>query len=123
MPTDREYNEQFKPDPDNQKAAQLIQDQNLRGIQSVLQERGSRYGRFEDNASLSQELKSAICRVLDNPTLVRRDQFKPIHREAIQMILHKISRIACGDPNYDDSWTDIAGYAQLVVDFIRSQKK
>jgi hypothetical protein len=31
------------------------------------------------------------------------------------MITHKISRILNGDPNYDDSWRDIAGYAMLVV--------
>ena len=30
------------------------------------------------------------------------------------MILHKISRIVNGDPNYKDSWTDIIGYAKLV---------
>jgi hypothetical protein len=32
------------------------------------------------------------------------------------MIAHKIGRILNGDPNYADSWIDIAGYAQLVAD-------
>ena len=32
------------------------------------------------------------------------------------MILHKIGRILNGDPNYADSWHDIAGYAKLVED-------
>jgi hypothetical protein len=32
------------------------------------------------------------------------------------MICHKIARILNGDPNYADSWVDIAGYAQLVAD-------
>jgi len=36
--------------------------------------------------------------------------------EAMEMILHKISRISNGDPNYADSWRDIAGYATLVAD-------
>lgn len=31
------------------------------------------------------------------------------------MIAHKIARILNGDPDYDDSWVDIAGYATLVV--------
>lgn len=31
------------------------------------------------------------------------------------MILHKVSRIINGDPSYADSWRDIAGYAQLIV--------
>lgn len=38
----------------------------------------------------------------------------PAHQqEAIEMILTKISRIACGDPNHADHWNDIAGYAYL----------
>jgi len=32
------------------------------------------------------------------------------------MIAHKIGRIINGDPDYDDSWVDIAGYAKLVSD-------
>jgi hypothetical protein len=36
-------------------------------------------------------------------------------QEALDMICHKIGRIINGDANYDDSWRDIAGYAQLVV--------
>jgi hypothetical protein len=37
-------------------------------------------------------------------------------RESLEMIAHKISRIVNGDANYMDSWVDIAGYAQLVID-------
>jgi hypothetical protein len=36
--------------------------------------------------------------------------------EAMDMIFHKIGRILNGDPNYADSWIDIAGYAKLVAD-------
>ena len=32
------------------------------------------------------------------------------------MIAHKLGRIVNGDPNYADSWDDIAGYAKLVSD-------
>lgn len=32
------------------------------------------------------------------------------------MIAHKIGRILNGDPNYRDSWDDIAGYAKLAAD-------
>jgi hypothetical protein len=41
-------------------------------------------------------------------------------KEALEMNAHKISRILCGDPNYDDSWVDIAGYATRVADRLRS---
>jgi hypothetical protein len=33
----------------------------------------------------------------------------------LDMICHKIGRIINGDPDYADSWHDIAGYAQLVA--------
>lgn len=36
-------------------------------------------------------------------------------REALDMICHKMARILNGDPNYRDSWVDIAGYAMLVA--------
>lgn len=31
------------------------------------------------------------------------------------MICHKMARIINGDPNYRDSWDDVAGYATLVA--------
>ncbi len=36
--------------------------------------------------------------------------------EALEMVCHKIGRIVNGDPDYSDSWHDIAGYAKLVAD-------
>ncbi len=41
--------------------------------------------------------------------------------EAIEMILHKISRIAAGNYYVKEHWDDIAGYAQLPAKF-RSMK-
>jgi len=38
------------------------------------------------------------------------------------MICHKIGRIVNGDPNYYDSWADIAGYAKLVSDRLETGK-
>jgi sulfur carrier protein ThiS len=35
--------------------------------------------------------------------------------ESLDMIANKIARIVNGDPYYKDSWQDIAGYAQLIV--------
>ena len=37
------------------------------------------------------------------------------------MIFHKIGRIVNGDPNYADSWHDIAGYAKLVEDRLNKE--
>jgi hypothetical protein len=36
------------------------------------------------------------------------------HKEAIHMIIHKLSRMVNGDPNYLDGPRDIVGYAQLL---------
>lgn len=44
------------------------------------------------------------------------DHLAPDQQEALDMICHKIGRIINGDPDYADSWHDIAGYAQLVAD-------
>lgn len=83
------------------------------GIDAVLSERGSRYGRFVDHASITMSLKNAIRwhREVREFGLLADDQ-----QEALDMICHKIGRIVNGDPNYADSWIDIAGYAKLVAD-------
>ncbi len=82
------------------------------GINNVLCERGVRYGKFVDQAGLSQSLKLMVrAHMTEQGTRFDDDQ-----QEAMDMILHKISRIANGDPNYADSWIDIAGYAKLVAD-------
>jgi hypothetical protein len=40
-------------------------------------------------------------------------------RETLDMIAHKIGRILAGDPNVEDHWKDIAGYATLSADRVR----
>jgi hypothetical protein len=37
------------------------------------------------------------------------------------MICHKIGRAINGDPDYDDTWVDMAGYPQLVADRLRGK--
>jgi len=81
-------------------------------VTTVLQERGSRYGRFVDQAELAQRLKQCVR----NHRAGRDNDLTYDQQEALDMILHKIARIANGDPNYADSWIDIAGYAKLVSD-------
>lgn len=86
-------------------------------IQSTLEERGSRYGTFIDNACVAQDLKQVLREAWDE------DNITSIHKEALEMICHKMARIVNGDPNYIDSWHDIAGYATLVVDTIKAQQQ
>lgn len=75
----------------------------------MLAERGERYGDFTEVAETSQRLKDAMSFAINYGKLM------PEQVEALGMIAHKIARILNGDPNYVDSWADIAGYAQLVV--------
>ncbi len=81
-------------------------------IDEILDERGKRYGKFTGHAEISQQLK----RILFTYQSVRRCSLDHDQLEALDMICHKIARILNGDPNYADSWIDIAGYAQLVAD-------
>ncbi|RUO17092.1 hypothetical protein EJK55_1172 [Moraxella catarrhalis] len=39
------------------------------------------------------------------------------------MIAHKISRLIAGDSYFIDTWRDIAGYAQLVVNELSNEPK
>lgn len=77
-------------------------------VENTLEERGKRYGEFSHHALISQDLKMIIHRT-DGWKRLGVDQ-----AEALDMIMHKIARILNGDPNYMDSWHDIAGYATLV---------
>jgi hypothetical protein len=79
-------------------------------VNEVLADREKGYGKFEDLAVISQALKGAF-RAWPNWDRLMQDQ-----REALDMIAVKIGRIMNGNPNYADSWVDIAGYAMLVAD-------
>lgn len=79
--------------------------------------RRQRYGSFEGHAEVTQDLKRTV-----NGHLARRaKELSDVQREALEMICHKIGRIINGDPNYDDSWVDIAGYATRVVEHLRGE--
>jgi hypothetical protein len=81
-------------------------------LNDTLEERGQRYGRFISHAFITQQLKTVIRHALE----ARQKQLADDQQEALDMICHKIGRIINGDPDYADSWHDIAGYAQLVAD-------
>ena len=77
-------------------------------VETTLEERGARYGKFSGHAEITQELKE----VMRIHTGWRKLSYSK--REALEMIAHKIGRILNGDPTYADSWHDIAGYATLI---------
>jgi hypothetical protein len=81
-------------------------------IDTTLDERGARYGTFKGHAEISQYLKGVMRKF----EAERGCDLDPDQREALEMVAHKIARILNGDPNYVDSWIDIAGYCKLVAD-------
>ncbi len=95
-----------------------VQDMNtIDAIDAVLDERGSRYGKFTTHAEVTQTLKRQAAWYLSQ----QNKRFDFDQQEALDMIFHKIGRIINGDPDYADSWVDIAGYAKLVADRLKGK--
>lgn len=84
-------------------------------IKEVLKQRGDRYGSYSTQSFIAQDLKS-FMRDLTGWNRLAVDQ-----KESLEMIAHKIARILNGDPNYDDSWVDIAGYATLIAKRLQAE--
>lgn len=78
-------------------------------LNETLQDRGTEYGQFINNSAISQDLKDYL-RQAPNWESLESDQ-----KEALDMIMHKVSRLMVGNHNNIDSWHDIAGYAELVA--------
>jgi len=79
-------------------------------VGEILKQRGDRYGEYINVATTSQEIKRIIANGATIDEAAEDDM-----RESLHMIANKIARIVNGDPYYKDSWQDIAGYAQLIV--------
>jgi hypothetical protein len=90
----------------------IVPSTEAQGVDAILEERGSRYGPFVTHAEITQRLKAVATEfIYERDKALAHDQ-----QEALDMIFHKIGRIINGDPDYADSWVDIAGYAKLVAD-------
>jgi hypothetical protein len=88
-------------------------------VDAILAARGSNYGDFLSHAEVTQQLKNVMMAHLikKQKTLIVDQQ------ESLEMIFHKIGRILNGDPDYVDSWLDIAGYATLVADRLQGKTR
>lgn len=86
-------------------------------ITTTLSERGKRYGKFTGHAKITQDLKAVMHGCPKWAALA------PDQKEALEMTAHKIGRILNGDPDYDDSWVDIAGYTKLVADRLQGVER
>ena len=76
-------------------------------VNDILKERQSTHGEFGNVAKVAQNLKDIFYENLQGG-------LSNIQAEAVEMIFHKIARIASGDASFKDHWNDIAGYAILA---------
>lgn len=84
-------------------------------IRDILNEREQTHGTFLYQATTAQDLKDTVLALLCREASSNR-HLDAVMKEAMELILTKISRIAHGNPRHRDAWADICGYAQLVVD-------
>ena len=86
-------------------------------IEQTLLDRGKKYGPFSGHAQITQRLKN-VMHGAEN-----WHHLSDAKKEVLEMVVHKIGRILNGDPKYEDSWADIAGYAELVAKRLRNVNK
>ena len=85
-------------------------------IDEILTERQKTHGDFRDHADVTQRIKMVMCCSVKWGTLTTSQ------RESLEMVAHKIGRILAGNPNHQDHWADIAGYAQLVANQLQDRQ-
>ena len=83
-------------------------------MDKMIRQKEAAYGGMHRQGELSQELKGVLHDHEGWHKLTGGQQ------EALDMVMHKVSRIVCGDNLYIDSWRDIAGYAQVIVDALET---
>lgn len=84
------------------------------GVRGTLDARGRIYGDYLEQSRTAQTLKDVMR---GTPRWQDCDESQ---RESLEMVATKIARLLHGDPNHLDSWHDITGYSQLVVDALVS---
>lgn len=77
-------------------------------VDKLLDDRASRYGNYVQVATVTEALWCNLAAALAGKEVA------PDQADALRMICTKLARIVNGDPNYPDSWFDVAGYATLV---------
>jgi len=82
-------------------------DQILGQTGALLAERGSTHGDYPTQAAVTQAIKAAMR------TGPNWNRLSDAQRDALEMLAVKQGRILCGDPDFQDHWDDLEGYARL----------
>lgn len=80
----------------------------LSPLEKTLSQRGNDYGSYKSLSQTVQSLKF-VMRSSENWQKLSSEQ-----KESLEMIATKIGRVLTGNPDLEDNWHDIAGYAQLI---------
>lgn len=80
---------------------------------TLLEERGHTHGEYKDGAAIIQATKN-LWRA--HPGWL---DLNNCQKESFDMLATKAGRILAGDQNCVDSWSDISGYAQLIVNMLK----
>ena len=76
---------------------------------ALIETRGQTHGSFADNARNGQFLRDYYRQ---QPSWA---SMPAVHREALDMIACKLSRILSGQSMHEDHWRDVQGYAALAL--------
>ena len=83
-------------------------------IDLLVAERDKTHGKYANTAEAAQTLKHAM-HIQDGWHNLEDDQ-----KEAMDMFASKMGRILGGNPDFIDHWADIAGYAVLIVNRLKT---
>jgi len=82
-------------------------------VKDILEQRQETHGDFGQGAKFTQEYKREMR------SISTYCQLTYSQKEAADMIIHKLARVMVGDFKWLDSWYDIIGYSQLVVNIMK----
>lgn len=92
-------------------------------IEQILAERAKTHGDFEVKAEIIQGMKTLMRAKWSEDAPADYYDLPASHREALEMIVHKIGRIITGDAFHKDHWQDVAGYATLILKEIEKYER
>jgi len=82
-------------------------------VEKIIEERQNTHGEFVENSRATWAILAAL------QSERNWHQLSDAMKHALYMIAHKMGRIVAGNPETQDHWEDIAGYATLVLDRLR----
>lgn len=84
-------------------------------VQKTLNQRGENYGKFPNQAKISQAIKEALR------AAPKWDSLDDDMKEAFEMVAHKMARTLNGKKTLKDNFRDGVGYLQLVLNRLNEE--